>query len=113
MTIRKVEYELEAKLKGKEGGFFSQPSGKLERKSYENSGERFKISLRNLESLKNSLVVVTADGTEIAQVLIQNGAGCLDNESLNPNDFPLIKAGQVIDILIDGIPVLSGKLYED
>ena len=47
MTIRKVEYELEAKLKGKEGGFFSQPSGKLERKSYENSGERFKISLRN------------------------------------------------------------------
>ncbi len=113
MTIRKIKYELEAKLKSKDGGLFSKPSGKIERKSYENSGERFKISFRNLKKHKNALAIVSADGTEIAQVLIQNGAGLLDSETFNPNDFPELNVGQVIDVHIGGNLILSGKLYED
>ena len=113
MTIRNIKYQLEAKLKGKEGGFFSKPSGKLERKSYENSVERLKISFRNLKSPNNELAVVTANGTEIAQIPIQNGAGRLDNESSNSSDFPVLEVGQVIDVHIGGTIVLSGKLYED
>ena len=113
MTIRNVKYELEAKLTSKGGGFFSKPSGKLERKSYENSIERLKISFRNLKSPNNELAIVTADGKEIAQIPIQKGAGRFDNESSNPRDFPMLEVGQIIDVHVGGTLVLSGKLYED
>lgn len=61
----------------------------------------------------NELAVVSASGTEIAQIPIQNGAGRLNNESSNSSDFPVLEVGQIIDVYIGGTIVLSGKLYED
>lgn len=113
MSARSVTYELEAKLKGGGRGLFSQPSGKLERKSYADRGERLKINLRNLEVADDSLAVVTADGAEIARIPIQRGAGRFDVESRDPNAFVKLKAGQTLEIRIDGALVLTGTLDID
>ena len=58
MPIRTIKRELEAKLKGPGGGFFSNPGGKVERKSYGDGVER----LREVAGLNNiaTAVPVTA-----------------------------------------------------
>ena len=113
MSLRRVKQELEAKLTGGTSGLFSKPSGKLERKSYANSAERLKVSLRDLEAPDGSTAIVTADGQEIARVPIQNGAGRLDHESRPPGGLPKLKPDQLIEVSVNGSLVLSGKLYLD
>ena len=113
MPIRSVKYELEAKLASTSGGFFSKPSGKLERKSYDDMGERLKISLRNLKVPENSTAIVTADGVEIAQVQINNGSGRIDEETRDPDAFVSLEPGQIIEVLVDSVALLSGQLLVD
>ena len=113
MSVRTVKHELEAKLKSSSGGLFSKPSGKLERKTYDDFGERLKVSLRNLRVPDNSIAVVTADDVEIAQIQIHNGTGRIDHESRDPNAFPQLKAGQNIEVKVDATVVLVGELYVD
>jgi len=75
--------------------------------------ERLKISLRKLNAPDNSIAIVAADGQEIAQIVIQNGVGRIDNETSNSDALPELRAGQDIKVCIDGVLVLSGRLYVD
>jgi hypothetical protein len=113
MAIRNIKHQLEAKLTSRTGSLFSKPRGKLERKSYGDSGERLEISLRNLKVLDNSIAVVTADGVEIAQIPVHKGFGHIDNESRDPRTFVKLEADQTIEVHLDGTVVLSGKLNVD
>ncbi len=113
MPIRTVTYELEAKLTGPAHGFFSRPSGKLERKLYGDGTHRLKIRVRNLKAPDDSLAVVTAGGEEIAQIPLTKGAGRLDIESTEPDAVPTLEKHQLIEVAVDGDTVLSGQLYVD
>lgn len=112
MAIRHVKSELEAKLKAVKPGFFSSPSGKIERKSYEDGGERLKISLRKLKVPDRSTAIVTVDGQEIAQVELTNGSGRFDRK-VEDESLPTLSANQRVEVLIDGAAVLAGQLYID
>lgn len=57
MPIRTVKHELEAKLTSGAGGLFSRGGGKLERKTYDDFGQRLRISLRNLDVPENSTAI--------------------------------------------------------
>lgn len=113
MTVRGVSKELEARLEGGAGGLFSRPSGKLERKSYRDGGERINISLRNLHVPDDSIAVVMADGLELVQLAIRGGARKLDDGSHDKNDFPAMRAGQTIEVVVGAKMVLRGTLCSD
>ena len=113
MAIRTILYELEAKLKPTSGGFFSKPSGKLERKSYEDQTERLKIAVRNIKVPDGTVVKVTADGKEILGLPINDGRGKYDEESKSSATFPALELNQTIGIIIDGEVILSGIIKED
>lgn len=113
MSIRTVKYELEARLTGKAYGFFAKPSGKVERKSYDDGVERLKISLKNIKVPERSNAVVKAGVLEIVQITLTNGTGRLDNESVRPDSIPTLEAGQTIGVYINDELVLKGKLYTD
>ena len=113
MSVRTVVFELEAKLKGGAGGLFSKPGGKLERKVYSDSGERLKISLRNLKVPDDSVAVVKADDLEIARLTIRKGAGRTDQESPGPGTLPQLEAGQDIAVEVNGSVILNGRLQLD
>lgn len=113
MSIRSVKYELEAKLNSRVGGMFSKPTGKLERKSYEDHSERLKITLRNLKVPNESVAIVSADGLEIAQVPIQKGVGRFDKESRGPAAFPKLEVDQKIEVHVNGALILDGALRVD
>ncbi len=112
MGIRTVKNELEAKLTAK-SGFFSKPSGKVERKSYADCTERLRITLRKIKSPHNTVAVVKADGKEVALIPLVDGGGKFDNESTNTGEIPDLKVGQTITVEIDGKLALSGKLHTD
>lgn len=113
MSVRNVKLELEAKLKATAGGLFSKPSGKVERKTYEDMVERLRVSIQNLKVPDNSEAVVTADGNEIVKILIVGGKGRFDEESRDLAAIPSLEPGQTIAVSIDGRTLLSGKLYVD
>jgi hypothetical protein len=113
MAIRSVKYELEAKLTSSQGGLFSRPSGKLERKSYADMGERLKISIRNLKVPDKSTAGVTVDGVELARIQINNGSGRIDKEERDPDHFIKMQAGQYIEVKVDSVLLLRGQLYVD
>ena len=113
MGIRSVKLELEAKFVPTGGGLFSRPSGKVERKSYADMGERLKISVRNLKVPDGTEAVVISNGVELARLTIESGSSRYDNESKDPSAFPPLNAGDIIEVAIDNEPVLSGKLYVD
>lgn len=83
MSTRTVKLELEAKLTSGAGGLFSKPGDTLERKTYEDFGQRFRISVRNLDVPENSTALVTAGSVEIARFPVQTGRGRLDTETLD------------------------------
>lgn len=112
MTLRAVEYELEAKLKG-DGSFFSKPGGKVERKSYSDGSERLKISLRKLKASEGSFATVKIGGSEVAQLKIEKGSARFDEESTELSAMPKMKAGQSVEVLVDGALVLQGTLNVD
>lgn len=113
MGVRTVTRELEAKLTGKSRGLFSRPSGKLERKSYQDGGERLKISIRNLKIPTPSNAVIKVDNIEIEQIPIVDGFGGLDTETEDSDDLPGLAIGQTIEVIVNGDPVLTGVLYVD
>ena len=119
MGVRTVTRELEAKLTGKSRGLFSRPSGKLERKSYQDGGERLKISIRNLKIPTPSNAVIKVDNIEIEQIPIVDGFGGfggfggLDTETEDSDDLPGLAIGQSIEVIVKGDPVLRGVLYVD
>jgi hypothetical protein len=113
MTLRTINYELEAMLTGKRNGLFSRPSGKVERKSYRGGVERLKIKLRNIKTHDHAVAVAKADGKVIAQLSISGGKARYDNESSDPGAIPVLEKGQMIEIEINGESILSGRLYRD
>ena len=113
MSIRIVKYELEAKLTGKPYGFFSKPSGKVERKSYGDGGERLKISIRNIKAPDLTIALAKADGKQIAEMSLNKGAAKVDIESKDGASIPALEVGQTIEIEINGESLLSGQLYID
>lgn len=113
MAIRHIKFQLEAKLKGTGGGFFSKPAGKLERKSYEDSGERLKVRVRNLKVPDHSNAVVTADGLEVVTIEIMDGSGKYDEEFASAGALPSLDVGQTIEVNVGGKLLLAGKLQVD
>jgi hypothetical protein len=113
MTVRIVKHELESKLESRTGGRFSKPNGKLERKTYDDFGERLKIVLRNLRVPDNSIAVVTVDDVEIARFPVHGGTGRFDKESRDSCAFVPMEAGQNIEVKVDAALVLTGKLCVD
>ncbi len=113
MSIRRIKHELEAKLTGEAYGFFSRPSGKVERKSYGDGGERLKISIRNIKAPDCTIAVVKADGKQIAEMSVNNGAAKVDIESKNATAIPSLQKGNTIEVEIGGEILLSGQLYVD
>jgi len=112
MTVRIIKRELEARLTGKANSLFSKPSGKIERKSYGDGGERLKVKVRNLR-VPDQMVVVKAAGQKIAEMPLSQGKACLDMESTEANALPALEVGQAIEIEVGGAVVLSGTLYVD
>lgn len=112
MTLRAVEYELEAKLEGA-GNFFSKPRGKVERKSYSDGSERLKISLRKLKAPEDFYAIVKIGGSEVAQIKIEKGSARFDEETSEPGNMPKMKAGQSVEVILDGALVLQGTLNVD
>jgi hypothetical protein len=113
MSLRTVNYELEAKLTGQSGGLFSKPSGKIERKSYADGSERLKISVRSIKVPDQSTAIVTVDDQEIAQLSLIKGSGRLDTESKDSTSIPTFRVGQAVEVRVLGKSVLDGILYED
>lgn len=113
MAIRHIKQELEAKLTSKTPGFFSKPSGKIERKSYQDGVERLKIKIAKLKLPDHTRLNVTADGNQIAEMEIENGYAKIDQESNNPAEIPELKVNQLIEIKLNNETLLSGKLYID
>lgn len=113
MAIRKVDFELEAKLTGTGGGLFAKPSGKLERKSYSDGGERLKVSLRKLKVADHSVVSIFADGIEIAQIPIVGGSGRFDQEGAEIALRAKLETDQTIEVTLEGVTLLRGGLYCD
>lgn len=113
MEVRGVKLELEAKLKSPKGGFFSKPSGKLERKTYDDSTERLKVSVRNLRVPDGVEATVEVDGCEIAKLKIENGKGRYDEEYTDPNLAPKLKSDQQVKIIVGSEILLEGDLYID
>lgn len=113
MAIRKIDFELEAKLTGTSGGLFSKPSGKLERKSYRDGGERLKIVLRGLKLADRSEVGLCADGVEFARLTINGGSARYDQEGAEIAAQARLAAGQTIEAIQGGTILLRGELYRD
>ena len=108
MSVRAVEYEFEAKVESNVGGPCSKHSGKLERKTYDNFGERSYIPLRKLRVSDNSMAMVAADSLEIAQIPAEDGPCRVDNELRDPTTFPKLEAGEDIEVRVNATLVLSG-----
>ena len=113
MTVRTVTLELEARLKGGGGGLFSKPAGKVERKSYQDGGERLKVSARNIDAPEGSEATVLANGSEILRLALTSGVVRYDEERPAASALPALEAGQLIEVVVDGTVVLSGKLAVD
>ena len=113
MVVRIVKFELEAKLTGKTYGPLSKPSGKVERKSYIDGGERLKISIRNLNVPDQSIATVKVNGNEIVQIILTNGSGRVDNEPVSQSFIPRLEAGHIVEVYVDGAQLLSGVLHVD
>ena len=113
MGIRTVERELEAKLQPLKGGFFSKPSGKLERKWYADNTERLKVLVRKLKVPDGARAMVTVAGESVAELEIQSGSGRVDLESSQVGELPDFEVGQTVEISVGDQVYLSGLLYED
>lgn len=109
MTMRHVEEELEARLKAVKPGLFSSPHGKIERKRYADGKERLKVKVNKLKSQNGKAARITADGEQIAAATVENGGIRIDRQL----DVPELSAGQLIEVMVDGSPVVAGKLYID
>jgi len=75
--------------------------------------ERLGVSLRKLEAPDHSVARVCADGAAMISIPIVGGSGKYDEESPDPARFPALRAGQTIEVTIDGKLVLSGELTPD
>ena len=113
MSVKTVKRELEAKLTGPAKGFLSRPTGKVERKTYADGGERLKISLRKLDVDDGLVAVVKSDDEEIAQIPLSGGSGRLDARSSGNDELAELKFGQTITVEVGGKVLLSGKLHYD
>jgi hypothetical protein len=113
MSLRHVEFELEAKLACPAGGHSPKASGKLERKRYRDDSERLKISLRKLGVADGSVALVTCAGMEIAQLPITRDGARLDEEAPGPGVVPSLQTGQLVEVHVDGVLLLTGILVED
>lgn len=94
-------------------GFFSKPSGKIERKTYDDSTERLKVSVRNLRVPDGVEAAVEIDGCEIAKFKIENGTGRYDEEYTDPALAPKLKSDQQVKIIVGSEILLVGDLYID
>ncbi len=113
MKTRNVSFELEAKLKGKSGRLFNKPSGKLERKTYDDGTERLKISIRNLKLPGETVAQIKYEDEMIAEVTLHNGSGRYDLESSEPGKLPTLTDNNSVQVIINGNVALWGKLYRD
>lgn len=113
MASRKIDYQLEAKLKGGSGGFFSTPSGKLERKSYADGGERLNISLKNLDLSDESEATINIDGIDIMRLVVIDGKAKYDEEVTDKQYFTPLQEGQTVKVFTRGSLFLSGELKRD
>ncbi|MFT5400607.1 MAG: hypothetical protein ACI822_002436 [Gammaproteobacteria bacterium] len=113
MTNRKIDHQLEAKLKGGSGGIFFTPSGKLERKSYADGGERLKINLKNLDLSDESEATVSVDGVEVVRLMVIDGKAKYDQEVTNKQFFTSFQEGQTVKVFTRGSLFLSGSLKVD
>lgn len=113
MGFRTVKLELEARLRPSGGSVSRKAAGKVERKSYGDSTERLRVSVKNLEVPDDATATVSANGAAIADFLIRGGSGRLDRESGNPGEIPGLQRGDLIEIIVDGNVILSGELYDD
>ena len=114
MGVRHITFQLEARLTGKAKGFFSsKPKGKLERKSYQDGGERLKIKVGNLKLQDGDDITVRVDEKELAVISVKNGRAKFDEEYDDASLFPPLEAGETVSVSAGGNVVLSGELYVD
>jgi hypothetical protein len=113
MGFRKINIGLEGRLKGQTGGIFSKPSGKIEFTSYMDGTDRLEIRVRKIKAPDNTVASVTLFGQEIAQLTVINGCADIDVESKVPGEVPVLERGQPIEVRVNGLLVLLGRMEKD
>lgn len=71
------------------------------------------MSARTVTYELEARLASNAGNAEIARIPVQKGRGRHDKESLDPNAFPKLEAGRVIEVRVNGMLVLSGMLRTD
>lgn len=67
------KFELEAKLTGSGGRFFSKPKRKLKRKSDADGGERLKVSVSDIDLPDGTEVTVQVGGNGVVRITWKRG----------------------------------------
>ncbi len=113
MRLRRVLEEVEAELAPQgEALTFRKARGKMERKSYGDGTERFKLKCQGLELSDGANLAVLLGGREVAQMVLSGGRGEVDVEGAG-GQVPVVRAGDLLEVRYNGQVLLSGSAVED
>jgi hypothetical protein len=109
--MRRILEDYEAKLRsppGKKGG-----KGKVEWERYGDGGEELHARFRRLDLPDGATVEIRLDGAILGNATISSGAGRLKFESQKGGVVPKATAGQLAEIVHEGMVLLAGVFDPD
>ena len=109
--MRRIIEDYEAKLRppvGRRAG-----RGKAEWERYGDGNEEFHARFRKLDLPDGASVEVRLDGALLGKTMISKGTGSLKFRTESGDRVPKAVAGQVAEIVHDGVIVLEGTFEPD
>ena len=91
----------------------AERTGKVEWQRHGDGSEELDARFRKLELPDGSSVEIRLDGAVLGCASISAGAGYLKLESVKGEAVPKVVAGQVAEVLLDGVVLLTGVFKPD
>lgn len=109
--MRRIIEDYEAKLKPASGRRSGR--GKIEWERYGDGSEEFYARFRKVALPDGASVEIKLDGAVLGYATVSNGIGRLKFESAKGDHVPKAAAGQLAEIVHDGMVVLEGVFRPD